>query len=67
MNLDQSQCKERFGKGFIKTYREMVTEEFYQEISAYLKNLEIVQEYRDDILIRPVMARVVGKYPVDFE
>ena len=61
------ECKERFGKGFIKTYREMVTEEFYQEISFYLKNLELVQEYRDDILIRPVLARVIGKYPLDFE
>ncbi len=61
------ECKERFGKGFIKTYREMVTEEFYREISTYLKNLELVQEYRGNVLIRPVLARVIGKYPTDFE
>lgn len=61
------ECKERFGKGFIKTYREMVTEEFYQQVSAYLESLELVQTERDDVLIRPVMGRVIGKYPVNFE
>lgn len=61
------ECKERFGKGFTKTYREMVTEEFYQQVSSYLQNLELVQMERDDVLIRPVMGRVIGKYPVDFE
>ena len=61
------ECKQRFGKGFVKKYREMVTEEFYQEISAYLKNLEFVQEYRGDIVIRPVLARVIGKYSADFK
>ena len=61
------ECKERFGKGFVKKYREMVTEEFYREVSAYLKNLELVQEYRGDIVIRPVLARVIGKYSADFE
>ena len=60
------ECKERFGKGFIKTYREMVTEEFFREISAYLISLELVEEQRDDILIRPVLGRVIGKYPADF-
>ena len=61
------ECKERFGKGFIKTYREMVTEEFYREIFSYLKNLELVQEEREDVLIRPALGRIIGKYPVDFE
>ncbi|MCI9320995.1 MAG: TIGR02678 family protein [Lachnospiraceae bacterium] len=60
------ECHERFGSGFIKTYREMVTEEFFQEISACLKNLELVEEEREDVLIRPVLGRVVGKYPSDF-
>lgn len=60
------ECKERFGAGFIKTYREMMTEEFFQEISSCLKNLELVEEQREDVLIRPVLGRVVGKYPADF-
>lgn len=60
------ECKKRFGKGFTKTYREMVTEEFYQEISAGMVNLELVEKRREDILIRPAVGRVIGKYPADF-
>ena len=60
------ECKARFGAGFIKTYREMVTEEFFQEVSSCLISLELVEEQREDVLIRPALGRVVGKYPADF-
>lgn len=60
------ECKRRFGGGFTKTYREMVTEEFYREISASLINLELVEKQREDVLIRPALGRVIGRYPVDF-
>lgn len=61
------ECKRRFGSGFIKTYREMTTEEFYRELSVYLMNLEFVERQREDIIIRPVLGRVIGKYPADFD
>lgn len=60
------ECKRRFSGGFIKTYREMVTEEFYREISASLINLELVEKRRGDVLIRPAIGRVIGRYPTDF-
>ncbi|MDE5909997.1 MAG: TIGR02678 family protein [Lachnospiraceae bacterium] len=60
------ECKKRFGSGFTKTYREMVTEEFYREISASLINMELVEKQREDVLIRPALGRVIGRYPVDF-
>ncbi len=60
------ECKKRFGGGFTKTYREMVTEEFYREISASLINLELVENQREDVLIRPALGRAIGRYPVDF-
>lgn len=60
------ECRKRFGAGFIKTYREMVTEEFFQEISSYLTDLELVEEQREDILIKPALGRVIGRYPEDF-
>jgi len=60
------ECKRCFGGGFIKTYREMTTEEFYQEISAYLFSLELVEQERENIKIRPILGKVIGKYPVDF-
>lgn len=61
------ECKGRFGSGFIKTYREMTTEEFHRELSAYLTNLELVERQRENIVIRPVLGRVIGKYPADFD
>lgn len=61
------ECRKRYGKGFNKTYREMVTEEFYREVSSHMKNLEIVEEQRGDVLIRPVLGKVIGRYPVDFD
>ncbi|MDE7046337.1 MAG: TIGR02678 family protein, partial [Acetatifactor sp.] len=60
------ECKARFGAGFIKAYREMVTEEFFREVSSCLTGLELVEEQREDVLIRPALGRVVGKYPADF-
>jgi len=60
------ECKKRFGGGFTKTYREMVTEEFYREIAASLINLELVENQREDVLIRPALGRAIGRYPVDF-
>ena len=60
------ECKKRFGSGFTKTYREMVTEEFYREISGSLVNLELVEKHREDVLIRPAIGRVIGRYPADF-
>ena len=60
------ECRDRFGGGFIKSYREMVTEEFYREISSCLKTLELVEDRGEDVLIRPVLGRLTGKYPDDF-
>ena len=61
------ESKKRFGNGFIKTYREMTTEEFYREISFYLINLELVEKQRENVLLRPVLGKVIGKYPADFD
>lgn len=61
------ECKKRFGNGFIKTYREMTTEEFYREISFYLINLELVEKRREDVMLRPILGKVIGKYPADFD
>lgn len=60
------ECKGRFGAGFAKTYREMVNEDFFRAVSFYMKELELVEEHREDILIRPVLGRVTGRYPADF-
>lgn len=61
------ECKRRFGEGLIKTYRQMMTEEFFREVSAYLTQMELVEREREDVILRPVFGKVVGQYPEDFE
>lgn len=60
------ECKERYGKGLVKKYREMTTGEFYREVYAYMTELELVEQVHDDIVIRSVVGKIIGKYPEDF-
>lgn len=60
------ECKERYGKGLIKKYREMTTGEFYRGVYAYMTELELIEQMHDDIVIRSVVGKIIGKYPEDF-
>lgn len=60
------ECKERFGCGFNKTYREMTSTEFYREIFGYMEELALVETERDDVKIKPAAGKIAGKYPRDF-
>ena len=60
------ECKRRFGRGFVKTYREMLTEPFYQEVSSMLMRLELADRRQGEIVIRPALGRVIGRYPADY-
>ena len=60
------ECKEKFGCGFSKTYREMTFSEFYKEVFSYMKELELIKEEREDIKIMPAAGKIAGKYPDDF-
>ena len=59
-------CKKRFDRGFNKTYREMVTEEFCREVYAHLKYMELIEELHGEVCIRPIMGKIIGRYPADF-
>lgn len=60
-------CKKEYGKGFIKTYREMAAGEFYRTVKEYMKQLEFIEEQRNYIVIRTVMGKVAGRYPKNFK
>ncbi len=61
------ECRERFGKGFIKSYREMTSAEFCRTVWAYMTELELITEHRDDVEIRMAAGKVIGRYPEEFE
>lgn len=60
------ECKERFGHGLNKTYREMTFAEFYREVSAYMEELAFIEMDHGDVRIKPVAGKILGKYPDDF-
>lgn len=60
------QCKNEYGEGFIKEYREMTTGEFYYKIKEYMQQLDWIEQMENNIKIKPIIGKVVGKYPDDF-
>lgn len=60
------ECKEKYGQGLIKSYREMTSGEFFKEVRAYMLEIEMIEEEKEDVLIRPVAGKIIGKYPEEF-
>lgn len=60
------ECRERYSRGFIKTYREMTTKEFCQEVLSYMKELSLIEERRGDIWVSGGAGKIAGQYPKDF-
>lgn len=60
------ECRERYSRGFIKTYREMTTKEFCQEVLSYMKELSLIEERREDIWVSGAAGKIAGQYPKDF-
>lgn len=59
-------CKERFGAGFNKTYREMTFAELYREVYDYMENLMMIEQAYGDVCIKPVAGKLKGRYPEGF-
>ena len=60
------ECRERYSRGFIKTYREMTTKEFCQEVLSYMKELSLIEERRGAIWVSGAAGKIAGQYPKDF-
>lgn len=59
-------CKNLYGSGFIKTYREKTTAEFIREVKNYMEELEFIQETDAGVYLNPVIGKIAGEYPKDF-
>lgn len=60
------ECKERHGKGFIKTYREMTTGEFSENVQRYMLELGLILLEKDNVRIRTAVGKLIGRYPEEF-
>lgn len=59
------ECKNRYGAGFSKIYRQMTSEEFYKEVSGKLVEFEFIKEYGIDWYIMPLLCKVIGRFSSD--
>lgn len=62
-------CKEQYGKGFVKTYREMTATEFVNKVRDYMEHLAFIEMdmVQDEVIIRPIIGKIIGEYPKDFQ
>lgn len=59
-------CKLRYGSGFIKTYRDMTTGDFYREVLDYLESVELIEVIGRQVVIWPAAGKLAGEYPQDY-
>lgn len=60
------ECRERYSRGFIKTYREMTTREFCQQVKVYMTELALIEEESGSVRIHTAVGKIAGQYPKDF-
>ena len=62
------EVKERFSKGFSKEYRELPEDKLVLEIVKYMKQFDMIRENKEtkEYLIMPIVSKIIGKYPKDF-
>ena len=59
-------CRKRYRDGFIKTFRDMTTQEFCAEMSEYMLQLGFVRREHGSIRISTAAGKIIGEYPESF-
>lgn len=62
------EAKQRYSMGWSKEYREMKLEKLSKEVISYMKDFSMLMEGKDnnEIIILPLVGKIVGDYPKDF-
>ena len=61
------EAKRLYGNGFAKTYRDMTTKEICSVVTEYMMELGFIEYIGNDVKINPIVGKVAGTYPKDFE
>ena len=61
------EAKRLYGNGFAKTYRDMTTKEICSVVTEYMMELGFIEYLGNDVKINPIVGKVAGRYPKDFE
>lgn len=59
-------CKEQYGSGFHKQYREMTDGAFCEAVMDYLQELGLIEDRGETIKVSTAVGKIIGRYPEDF-
>jgi uncharacterized protein (TIGR02678 family) len=64
-----SECKEKYGSGFSKEYRDMSIEKFSKEVREYMKGFRFLKHNKKnrEIVLMPLVGKVKGFYPKEYK
>lgn len=61
------QIRKEDGHGFVKYLRDCSDDLFISKVSRYMKDFSMIREDDENIIIMPLISKVVGKYPADYK
>lgn len=62
--LDELKIKK--GEGWSKEFRECSQNYLYSEVFSFMKGFNMIDKINDKIILRPLIAKITGDYPKDF-
>lgn len=60
------ELKNKYSQGWSKEFRECNLNYLYNEIFSFMKGYNMIDKINNAIIIKPLIAKVVGDYPHDF-
>lgn len=63
------ECKETYGHGMIKAYREKTSSDFYRTVKETMEYYGFIEvdRMKKEIIIRPVIGKIQGFYPENYK
>ena len=63
------ECRKQYIGGLVKTYREKTSSEFVGAVQNYMEQIGMIKrdELLHQVILHPVMGKMVGHYPQDFD
>lgn len=59
--------KEKHGHGFTKMLRDYSNQMYINVIKKFMKEFSMIKEDEDNIILMPIIGKVIGEYPVDYK
>lgn len=62
-----SACKEKYGEGWSKEYREMSLNKMTIQVMEYMQQWMMLKPFGDSLFLYPAVGKFTGEYPKDFK